>query len=127
MADEANAYNAFFANAGQTIGLEEAIFITINRAQGAHDAGNAFWEAQQLQAARQYEAQLAPLLQAEPDLLANLNKALQADGFTFFFTQKDVVNFQSSLAVGFHRSDSWSTRCPEICRPKRLPSSHNNG
>lgn len=75
---DTDAVNALDNNMAHTVALEGAFLTSINRAQGAAEAGNAFWNAKQLQAARQYAAQAAELLEAQPRLLDNLQNALQA-------------------------------------------------
>src|SRR5712692_8472867 len=95
----ADAFNALFANQAQQLALEKASNTALNRASGARDAGNTFWVQQQTQAAQQFIAQEAPLLDTQPHLLANLATALQAAGAQITFTTNDVRNFQASLAA----------------------------
>lgn len=97
---QADAMNTLFTNLGQAIGLARAIQTSIDRAQGARDANNAFWEGEQLQAARQFALQLSTLIAAQPGLLANLQSALQAAGFQPTFTQTSVADFQSAVELG---------------------------
>jgi len=95
----ADAFNALFDNQAQQLALEKASNTALNRASGARDAGNTFWVQQQTQAAQQFIAQEAPLLDTQPHLLANLATALQAAGAQITFTTNDVRNFQASLAA----------------------------
>ncbi len=95
----ADAINALFNNLAQQLALERASNTALNRASGARDAGNTFWVQQQTQAAQQFIAQEAPLLAAQPTLLANLQTALQAAGLQLTFTANDVRNYQASLAA----------------------------
>jgi hypothetical protein len=94
----ADAFNALLTNLEQSNGLERAIMTSINRAQGASDAGNTYWENRQVQAAQQYAAQLSALLNAEPALYTNLQTALQDLGFQQTVTASDVSNFVSSVS-----------------------------
>lgn len=96
---QADAMNALFTNLEQAIGLGRAIQTSIDRAQGARDAGDAFWEGQQLAAARNFAGQLAALTDQQPDLFANLATALQAGGFQRSFTAESIAQFQSSVAL----------------------------
>ncbi len=95
----ADAINTLFDNLSQQMALEKASSTAINRASGARDAGNTFWVQQQTQAAQQFIAQEAPLLDAQPHLLANLATALAAAGAQVTFTANDVRNYQASLAA----------------------------
>jgi hypothetical protein len=100
MQPEADALNALLLNQEQVIGFTQAIITSINRAQGASDAGNAFWEAQQVQAANTYVGQLAFLLAAQPALMTNAQNALLTAGFptvpispaTVFTVESDVLS-----------------------------------
>jgi hypothetical protein len=95
---EAAALNALFANEAQAIGLGEALYASINRADGAAEAGNLFWETRQLQAAAQYAGQLKNVWAAQPALLNNVVLAFQAAGFSKTVTATDVQKFQNSVA-----------------------------
>jgi hypothetical protein len=95
---EINAFNAFITNEEQIIGVLGAILTSINRAQGASDAGNAFWETKQTQAAKRYEIQLGILFQNEVTLLSNLNNTLTNGGFpTITITANDFLNFEHNV------------------------------
>lgn len=106
---EADALNAYLTNMEKAIGLQRAIITSINRAVGAHDAGNAMWEDRQLQAAQQYAAQAATLFNAAPQLLANVQQAYQAEGVqSKTMTANDVFNFEQSVAA--NGLPSWLTQ-----------------
>ena len=94
---EADALNALFANLEQTIGLGRALQTSIDRAQGARDAGDAFWEGQQLAAAKNFAGQIANLSDQQAGLLANVESALGAAGFQQSFTAGSIAQFQSSV------------------------------
>jgi hypothetical protein len=94
----AAALNALFANVAQAIGLGEALYASINRADGAAEAGNLFWETRQLQAAAQYAGQLKNVWAAQPALRNNVVLAFQAAGFSKTITATGVQNFQTSVA-----------------------------
>ncbi len=76
---EADAFNALFTSEATTIAYEQVVITSFNRAQGAFDAGNAYWQAQQLQAASKYLGQLVSSLSAEPGLRTTLSNLLSAD------------------------------------------------
>src|SRR3954453_20199835 len=76
---EADALNALLPNFQQQRALMEAMYIAENRATGARDAGAIAWQTRQVQALQGYAGRLGPLMQAAPELLANLGTALQAD------------------------------------------------
>ncbi|HVT56897.1 MAG TPA: hypothetical protein VHR45_00730 [Thermoanaerobaculia bacterium] len=106
----ANAFNALVQNDENILGYSSVILTCLNRAQGAADAGNAFWEAKQEAAAAQYESQLGTFLKTETSLLASLQSALQAENFpTIVVTPNDVLNFEKSVAASGLPSDGVST------------------
>jgi hypothetical protein len=78
---EVNALNAADDNLSYVIILEEAIATSIERAQGAHLAGNTKWEVRQMQTARLYAGRAAKLLRKEPRLLGNVRDAFKCSGF----------------------------------------------
>lgn len=94
----AAALNALNANQAAIIGIGNAAYITGNRAQGAHDAGDSVWEARQVQAAQLYANQIGVLLNKEITLLGNLKAALSAQGYSVNVTQNDTLNFEYQLA-----------------------------
>jgi len=94
---EADASNALLTNYEVSIGLQRAMLTSLNRYSGAYNAGDTYWEGQQEQAARLYAGQLATQIEAEPNLLTNLQDAFQAAGVTAMITPGDVSNFESNL------------------------------
>lgn len=94
----AAAFNALYANQAALIGIGNAAYITGNRAQGAHDAGDSTWEARQVQAAQLYANQIGVLLNKEITLLGNLKTALSTQGFSVNVTQNDTLNFEYQMA-----------------------------
>jgi hypothetical protein len=94
---EADAANALITNQEQVIGLGNAMVTAFNRAEGAFAAGDSFWEDRQVAAAQQYAFQMAPLVDAEPGLLANLQSAILAAGVQSSFTASDVSNYQAGV------------------------------
>lgn len=93
----ADALNALFTNQEQAIGLMSAILTSLERAQGAHEVGDTFWEVRQLKVAQQYMTQLVTLLSASTELNANLQRVLQDIGFQRSFTASDLLLFQSNI------------------------------
>ena len=78
----ADDYNAWLTNLSLSGGCSAALTTSLNRAQGAAFAGNSFWDAAQMNAAVQWEAQLAALFDQEPVLRSNLVAQLEADAFS---------------------------------------------
>lgn len=94
--------NSLLLNLEQQIALLQVIPISINRAAGAAVAGDAFWQAQQVQAAQKYASQLIPLLQSELSLETALTNDFDAGGPVLTFSSDDVHNQISQIAqVGF--------------------------
>jgi hypothetical protein len=97
---EADAYNALLLNMEQQLALIRAIITSENRAQSAHDAGNAFWEAQQVTAINVYSSQLGVYFGAEPALLANFQATIIANGDPpVALTSSQVLSFEQSIAA----------------------------
>jgi hypothetical protein len=97
---EADTLNALFSNLAHAIGFADALLISIERAQGAANAGDTFWEEQQMEAAAQHAARLATFLNAQPALHINVQNAMQAAGFPSIpITPDDISNFQSGIAI----------------------------
>lgn len=98
---EANAFNALFLNEENVIAYAQALITSYNRAQGAFDAGNAFWENQQLQAAAQYQGALLGFLGAEGALRTNLANLLSADPNFAAFALTINQAFQGESVIAF--------------------------
>ena len=77
----AAALNALNTSNIQAIAYAQAAITSGNRASGAANAGNAFWESAQFQAEQGYSNMLIELIQAEPGLLASLQNAWRAGGY----------------------------------------------
>jgi hypothetical protein len=95
---EADALNAAFTNSERTIAVTESLITSIERAQGAFDAGNDDWVIRQALAARQYGGDLAALLDEKAGLLAGLKRAAEAAGFQSAIAAADVQHFQAAFA-----------------------------
>jgi hypothetical protein len=93
----ADAFNALLTNETQAIALGRAILTTIDRAQGAFDANNVFWENAQVQALSQYISQLADLIAARGPLLTNVQNALLNDGVNVSVDRDTVTDFQRNI------------------------------
>jgi hypothetical protein len=94
-----DALNALIALEEQAYGYAGAIAVCIDRAQGAVDAGNAFWEAQQMQAMNVYLGQLTALLTQYPALLTNAVTQMQLAGVSFTVTPLDAFVFEFQVVV----------------------------
>jgi hypothetical protein len=95
---EAEAANELLENWLQALGFSNALVTSINRAQCAHLEGEKKWEDKQIQAAKDYAAELAKLYKAQPKLLANLQSAIEDGGIpTGTFTVDDIINFQTDV------------------------------
>src|SRR5438067_2408023 len=97
---EADAFNALFANEAAVVGIGKAALTSANRAQGAHDAGDAFWEGKQTAAVQLYAAQLGALFGGQVDLLKSLRDALAAAGFSATASPFSILSFEQQLAFG---------------------------
>jgi hypothetical protein len=96
----ADDYNAWLTNLSLSAGYGAALTTSLNRAQGAAFAGNSFWDTAQMNAAVQWEAQLAALLDQEPVLRSNLVVQLESDGFPeITVTTNDVLALQAQIST----------------------------
>lgn len=77
----ADAGNAWLTNKAESLAFAQALYTSINRAQGATLATNTYWETAQMNAAVEYEAQLATYLDQEPVLRSNFEAQLVTSGF----------------------------------------------
>ncbi len=104
---EANAFNALWTNEEAIIGYGNAIQVSVNRAQGAHDANDMINQNKQLQAAQQFAANMSSAINAEPGLYANLKSALNAGGISlqsikaasFTFDESNVMDFEAGIST----------------------------
>ncbi len=93
----ADANNALHANLLQQFGLQRAILRCLDRAQGAHEAGDTTWESRQLVMAQRYAAQLAELVDAQPALQIVLHDALGGIGGELTITPEIIVQWQALI------------------------------
>jgi hypothetical protein len=97
---EANVYNTWLTNISQAVGYSTALTTSINRAQGAAFAGDAFWDTAQINAAVQFEAQLAYLMDQEPGLRSNVLAQFVTDGFPIItVTTNDAIDLQNQMTT----------------------------
>lgn len=96
---EIDALSVFGKNSNQMVGLVQALVTAINRAQGASQAGDKFWETQQLNAASAFSIKLAALVDNDSSLRANLSSAFQGAGLNLSVTKTEVSDLQSLIAA----------------------------
>jgi hypothetical protein len=105
--------NALISNMQDATSLSQAIYVTLNRAQTASDAGDQAALQQQLNALAGYQSQLNALLGAQPGLLTQVAQILEANGLDITLTASDVANFQAFLLQNGFPSD-WATYLEDI-------------
>lgn len=95
---EVDSFNALRTNGENFVAISGALLTSFNRAVGAYDANNDFWEAKQREAAAQYSLQLSILTREQITLLANWQAALKNGTLgTITVTPNDVYNFEVNL------------------------------
>jgi hypothetical protein len=95
---EADAYNLWQTNLSQSAGYGTALTTSLDREQGAATAGSSYWATSQMNAAVQFEAQLAALLDQEPGLRSNVVAQFQAGGFAgITVTTNDASDLQLEI------------------------------
>ncbi len=98
--DLAGAWNDFLNNQVQVDGVAMAMITSRERAQGAADAGDTYWQTQQNEAAAGYASQLASILAAQPALRENLVNAWQTSGIPdIIITADDVRKYQADITA----------------------------
>jgi hypothetical protein len=96
---EADDYNLWLTNLAQTAACDTALDASLDRAQGAASVSNSFWETAQMNAAVQFEAQLAGLLDQEPILRSDLVAQFETNGFTAItVSTNDALNLQIEIS-----------------------------
>jgi hypothetical protein len=93
-------FNVLLSNQAHVVGVERALYITLNRAPGAFEAGDSFWMDQQVAAANQFIGQLGPLFSAEARALIAVQGAITAAGIDATITPNDVFRFEAKVAFG---------------------------
>jgi hypothetical protein len=94
----ADAANALLANLSEVAALESALLTSNERAQGAAEAGDAFWRSEQMQAAAQFATELANRYEAQPMLLAASRSTLEAAGLpSVVVSPADVSALQADI------------------------------
>jgi hypothetical protein len=96
---QADAVNALIANEAAFVGVGSALITSLNRAQGARNAGDSFWQIKQLQTAQRYAQELAGLLTLQPNLLSRLHDELVDEEVNINITPADVLQFQQEVAL----------------------------
>lgn len=95
----ADTINRLITKLEEGIGYAAAMQVCVDRAQGAADAGNVFWEDQQVAALRHYQVGLARSLGALPALYTNLRSQMLAAGASpFSITPQEVFNVETEIA-----------------------------
>jgi len=90
--------NALNTNNIQAIAYAQAAITSGNRASGAANAGNAYWESAQFQAEQNYSNMVVALGQAELGLLTSLQNAWSAGGYgTVTVTTTEVL--ENEIAI----------------------------
>lgn len=93
-----DAFNALFENYKQSIGLEQALLTTFNRATGAMVVQDATWQQKQTQAATMYLLQLSDLANRQPDLQTTLQNAWNAAGLpSLVASASDIHAYQIQI------------------------------
>jgi hypothetical protein len=95
---EAGAFNSWQTNLAQSAGYATALTTALNRAQGAATVGDSSWETAQMNAAVQFEAQLASLMDQELSLRSNVAAQFESGGFpAITVTTNDAINLQLQI------------------------------
>ena len=90
--------NAALLNINTTAGVAQALYTSMNRAQGALAAGDSYWITQQLAAEAQWSNQLASYLAGQNYIGSGLSSALTAAGLSNLVSTADVISTQNQLS-----------------------------
>jgi hypothetical protein len=103
---EVDAVNVLLDNLQQSLALQKAIFISLNRADGALLARDAYWEGKQVEAAQGYFAQLRQLVDEQPKLLNDLVIAIRDRNIEITLDEASILEYQSGLIIsGFSQQE----------------------
>jgi hypothetical protein len=101
-----NAWHAVIVTEEQIVGLSQAEITSVNRAEGAHEAGNTYWEQQQLGALKRYTVLEAFDLQLLLVQIAQFEAAYAKSGFPDFMISVDqATQFEVGIAANGLPSD----------------------
>jgi hypothetical protein len=96
---EAKAWNALLANEAAMAGILDAMITTVNRADGAEQAGDAAWVDRQTQALAACQVELSAMLEDEAHLRQQLTMTLQASGTPqITIHPEDIQDYERTLA-----------------------------
>jgi hypothetical protein len=96
---EAKAWNALLANEAAMAGILDAMITTVNRADGAEQAGDAAWVDRQTQALAAFQVELSAVLEDEARLRQQLTMTLQASGTPqITIHPEDIQDYERTLA-----------------------------
>jgi hypothetical protein len=119
---EAKAWNALLANEAAMAGILEAMFTTVNRADGAEQAGDATWVDRQTQALAAFQVELSAMLEDEAHLRQQLTATLQASGTPqITIHPEDIQGYEQTLA-----STGWPPEIEQALEDKGLDSATIN-
>lgn len=96
---EAEAFNNVFNIDAKIHAVGIAAYTSANRAQGAKNANNNFWEQRQLAAAAGYNKTLGGLLTEDVDAREKLDQALNDAGVTATITPAEVLAVEEQIAI----------------------------
>ena len=96
--DEVAAYNDLIKIQASEWGVGFAAYTSANRAQGAKDANNTYWQNVQTAQAQKYAHQLGVLLNQEIDARRHLYNALTAAAVSANVTPANVLAFEQQIA-----------------------------
>jgi len=95
-----DAYKAYIQNSEQIIGLTQAEITCVNRAEGALNAGDAYWVQQQVAAFQRYADLEAFDLQLLIPQISQLKQAYSQSGFPDFSVSIDqATQFEQEIAI----------------------------
>lgn len=96
----APALNAVFANESQVIGYLEAASVSMDRAQGAFEAGDETWRLRQIEAMVAYMDKTAQLLDQDLTLRAKFIETWTSAGFpSATASAGDILNMEANVSA----------------------------
>jgi hypothetical protein len=103
----AEVFNAWLTNLFQAVEYGTAWSTSVNRAQGAANAGDSFWDNAQMSAAAEFEVQLAAVIDQEPALRSNVLAQFVADKIpALTLTSNQAASLQLEFATNGFPSDA---------------------
>jgi hypothetical protein len=91
-------FDKFLETQATIVGLEQALYTTVNRASSASSAGSTYWFEEQSEAAKKFERDLIVQFGISAETLDTLSRAINKFNLDTTITPAQVLDFEISVA-----------------------------